>query len=155
MEVPADARANRADDLEQKARAVLQRPTVFVGSIVDARGEKLREQVAVGGVQLDSVKAGFLRAPSAGSKGLHEVIDLGLAGRTAEKPVQRSLAARRAQRRTVGIMHAWKIHLPAGMAELHDVLAVELMHRRAEPLPQRDEIVAVNRGVVGDDASLH
>src|SRR5207248_10331565 len=118
MEVPADARANRADDLEQKARAVLQRPTVFVGSIVDARGEKLREQVAVGGVQLDSVKAGFPRAPSAGSKGLHEVIDLGLAGRTAEKPVQRFLAARRAQRSTVGIIDGWKIHLPSGVAEL-------------------------------------
>src|SRR5262249_6005241 len=42
-----------------------------------------------------------------------------------------------------------------GMAELHDVLAVEPMHRRAEPLPQRDEIVAVNRRIVGDDASLH
>ena len=87
MEVPADARANRADDLEQKARAVLQRPTVFVGSIVDARGEKLREQVAVGGVQLDSVKAGLPRAPSAGGEGLHEVIDFGLAGGAAEKAV--------------------------------------------------------------------
>src|SRR5262249_5171400 len=155
MEAVADARANRADYLEQKARAVLQRPTVFVASVVDARGEKLREQVTVGGVQLDAVKAGFPRAPSAGGEGLHEMIDLGLAGCTAEKAVQRFLAIGRAQRRTVGVMHARKIHLPAGMAELHDVLAVEPVHRRAEPLPQRNEIVAVNCGVVGDDASLH
>src|SRR5262249_23635036 len=42
-----------------------------------------------------------------------------------------------------------------GMAELHDVLTVESVHGRAEPLPQRNKIVTVNRGVVGDDASFH
>src|ERR1700730_11144402 len=83
------------------------------------------------------------------------MIDLGLAGGAAEKAMQRFLAARRAQCRAVGIVHAGEIHLPAGMAELHDVLAVEPVHRRAEPLPQRNEIITVNRGVVGDDASLH
>src|SRR5499426_1274520 len=106
-------------------------------------------------MQLHAVEAGFARAPGAGGEGFDEMIDLGLAGGAAEKAMQRFLAARRAQCRTVGIVHAREIHLPAGMAELHDVLAVEPVYRRAEPLPQRNEIVAVNRGVVGDDASLH
>src|SRR5215469_7431712 len=106
-------------------------------------------------MQLHAVEAGFARAPGAGGEGFDKMIDLGLAGGAAEKAMQRFLAARRAQRRTVGIVHAREIHLPAGMAELHDVLAVEPVHGRAEPLPQWNKIIAVNRGVVGDDASLH
>src|SRR5947209_2417266 len=106
-------------------------------------------------MQLYAVEAGFARAPGAGGEGFDEMVDLGLAGGAAEKAMQRFLAARRAQCRTVGIVHAGHIHVPAGMAELHDVLAVDPMHRRTEPFPQRDKVVAVNRGVVGDDASLH
>ena len=36
VEVAADARADRADHLQQEARAVLQRPAVLVGAVVDA-----------------------------------------------------------------------------------------------------------------------
>src|SRR5262249_7928957 len=91
----------------------------------------------------------------AGGECLHEVVDLGLAGGATEEPVQRLLAAGRAQCRTVGIVHPGEVHLPARMAELQDVLAIEAVHRGTEPLPQRDEIVAMDGGVVGDDASFH
>src|SRR2546428_7130944 len=93
-------------------------------------------------MQLYAVEAGFARAPGAGGEGFDEMVDLGLAGGAAEKAMQRFLAARRAQCRTGGIVYAREIHLPAGMAELHDVLAVEPLHPHAEPLPQRHEIVA-------------
>ena len=89
MEVAADARADRPDHLQQEACAILQRPAIFVGAIVDAGGEKLGEQVAVGRMQLDTVEAGLARAPGAGGERVHEMIDLGLAGGTAEKAVQR------------------------------------------------------------------
>src|SRR2546428_7489359 len=103
-------------------------------------------------MQLYAVEAGFARAPGAGGEGFDEMVDLGLAGGAAEKAMQRFLAARRAQCRTVGIVYAPGIHLPAGMAELHDVLAVETMDRHAQPLPPPNEILAVKRGVVSDDA---
>src|SRR2546429_7457727 len=97
-------------------------------------------------MQLYAVEAGFARAPGAGGEGFDEVIDLGLAGGAAEKAMQRFLAARRAQCRAMGIVHARENHLPAGMAELDDGLAVESGHGRAEPLPPRDKIIAMNRG---------
>src|SRR5262249_14243588 len=155
VEFASDARADRADHLDEESRTVLQRAAVFVGAIVDAGGEKLGEEVTVGCVQLDAVEAGLARAPGAGGECLHEVVDLSLAGGAAEEPVQRLLAAGRAQCRPVGIVHPGEVHLPAGMAELQDVLAVEAVYRGTELLPQRDEIVAVDGGVIGDDASFH
>src|SRR6516164_11816743 len=98
VESPAHARADRADHFQQKARAVLQWPAIFVGAVVDAGGEKLREQVAIGRMQLHTVEAGFARAPGTGGEGFDEMIDFGLAGGAAEKAMQRFLSARRAQR---------------------------------------------------------
>src|SRR5262245_48401616 len=40
------------------------------------------------------------------------------------------------------------------MAELHDELAVPLMHRGADAFPHRDEIVAMHGAVIGGDAPL-
>ena len=155
MEIAADARADRTDHFQQEARAVLQRSAVFVGAIIDPGREKLREQVTVGRMQLDAVETGFARPPGAVGKSGHEVLDLRLAGGAAEKTVQRFLAAGGAQCRAVGIVHPRDIHLPAGVAELHDVFAVEPVHGRTQPLPQRNEIVAMDGGIAGDDASLH
>ena len=64
MKVAADPRADRADHLEQETRAVLQRSAVLVLAVVDAGGEELGEQVAVGGVELDAVEPGLARAPA-------------------------------------------------------------------------------------------
>jgi len=95
VELPTDARADRADHFDEEARTVLQRTAVFVGAIVDAGGEKLGKQVTVGRVQLDAIEAGLARAPGAGGECLHEMVDLGLAGSAAEKAVQRLLATMR------------------------------------------------------------
>src|SRR5204863_27614 len=46
------------------------------------------------------------------------------------------------------------VHLPARVTELHDELAVPLVHGFADALPQRDEIVAVHRRVVRRDAAF-
>jgi hypothetical protein len=81
--------------------------------------------------------------------------DLGLAHRLAQKAVQRFLAARRAERRTVLIVDSRQVHLPARMAQLHDEFGIEAMDRLSEPGPKRDEIVAVDRGVTRNDAALH
>ena len=61
----ADARADRLDDLDDEARAVLERPAVFVGAIVDRRAQELRDEVAVGAVQLDAVESRLARPPRA------------------------------------------------------------------------------------------
>jgi hypothetical protein len=50
-------RSRRIDDLEQEATAVLAAAAVRVGALVAARVQELREQVAVGGVQLDAIGA--------------------------------------------------------------------------------------------------
>ena len=53
---PTRARIAR-DDLQHEAGAVLERPAVVVGAVVDGGAQELREQVAVGAVQLDAVEA--------------------------------------------------------------------------------------------------
>ena len=140
--------ADRPDHLEQEARAILQRAAVLVGAVVDAGREELREQVAVGGMQLDAVEAGLARAPGAAGERLDELLDLGLARRRGrESRAATPCGWSSSSDGRCGIVHARHVHLPARMAELHDVLAVEPVHRLAEPLPQRDEIVAVHGGV--------
>ena len=52
-------------DLEHEAGAVLERAAVLVLAVVDRRAEELRDQVAVGAVQLDAVQPGLARAPGA------------------------------------------------------------------------------------------
>ena len=56
VEVVPDLLAHRAHDLEREARAVLERPAVVVGAVVDRGGEELRDQVAVAAVDLDPVE---------------------------------------------------------------------------------------------------
>ena len=73
VEVATDPRADGPDDLEDEARAVLERSAVFVRAIVDGRAQELRDQVAVGAVQLDAVEAGLARAPGALGKRGHDL----------------------------------------------------------------------------------
>ena len=65
VEVAADLRADRPDDLDDEPGAVLERPAVLVRAVVDRRAEELRDQVAVRAVQLDAVEARLARAPGA------------------------------------------------------------------------------------------
>ena len=49
--------ANGVDDLEQQAGAVFKTAAVGIGALVGKRRQELMNQVAVGGVNLDEVKA--------------------------------------------------------------------------------------------------
>ncbi len=51
-------RAHRLEDLEEVAHPVLQRAAVFVGAPVGHRRQEAREEVAVGGVELEEIEAG-------------------------------------------------------------------------------------------------
>ena len=95
MELAADLGADRLDHVEQEAGAIGERAAVLVGAVVDAGAQELREQIAVGGVQLDPVESGFARAPGAARERPDRMIDLLQAHRLAEKAVQRFLAAGR------------------------------------------------------------
>ena len=65
VEVVADALPDGADDLEDEAGAVFERSAVVVLPVVDRRAEELRNQVAVGAVQLDAVEPRLARPPRA------------------------------------------------------------------------------------------
>ena len=65
VEVVADLRADRLDDVDDEPGPVFERAAVLVLAIVDRRAEELRDQVAVGAVQLDAVEARLARAPRA------------------------------------------------------------------------------------------
>src|SRR5688572_14533416 len=71
VEVGADLLANRANDLEHEAGAVLERTAVAVLAIVDRGAQELRDQIAVGAVQFDPVKTRFASAPRAVGEILH------------------------------------------------------------------------------------
>ena len=62
-----EAGAERADDLEEQPRAILDVPTPAIGAGVHRRREELVDQVAVAGVQLDGVEARARRQRSAAS----------------------------------------------------------------------------------------
>ena len=56
--VLADRRNHRVDDLDHKARAVLDRTAIGVGALVRIRADELLEQITIGAVQLDAVEPG-------------------------------------------------------------------------------------------------
>src|SRR6187399_1740821 len=78
VEVVADASTNRTHDLEHESRTVLERAAVLVLPIVDGGAQELRDQIAVGAVQLDAIKSGLARAPRPFSKRVDDLRDLRL-----------------------------------------------------------------------------
>ena len=61
----------------------------------------------------------------------------------------------RAQSLIKRVLDAGDISLAAAVAELHDVLAVILVHFLAEAAPERNLVVVINDGVVGKYASAN
>ena len=98
MKVATDHVADRIDDLQQKARAIVQAAAVVVLAVVDGGAEELGDQIAVGGMQLDAVEPGLLGAPSAEGECLDRLLDLGTRHGATEKAVQRLALASRARR---------------------------------------------------------
>ena len=151
VEVGAHLGPNGGHDLEQEAGALLQRAAVVVVAVVDRRAEELREQVAVGRVQLDAVEpaARARRAPAANAATVSAICACVM--RDAREAVQRLIALGRAP--ALLELDAGDVALPAAVRELHDEPAVVLVDGVAERAPERDALVAIDRGVVGDDAA--
>ena len=155
MEVGADLGPDRLDDLDHEAGAILEGAAVFVLAIVDGGAEVLRDQVPVGAVQLDAVETRLARAPRALGECRHGLLDVGCRHALALEAVQRIFAIGRTER--VLVFDATDVTLTARVTELHDEAAVELVHRLAHRPPERDALVFVDGGVVGNDpaANLH
>ena len=75
-EVVTDAGADLAQDLHEDARPVLDRSAVFVGAVVLGRREEPVDQVAVSGVELTTVDAGFSRPHHRGGEIVHDAGDV-------------------------------------------------------------------------------
>ena len=145
MEVVADTLADRPNGVEQEAGTVLERAAVLVVAVVDRRREELREDVAVGAVDLDAVQAGFLRPPSSLGERLRHLLDLRLRHPLALEPVQRIGLVGRAPAALE--LDAVDVALAAAERELEDVRAAVLVHAAAELAPERDPLVGLDRGV--------
>ena len=70
--------ADGVDDFEKQADAILETAAVGIGAVVGEGREELVEQVAVGGVDLDEVKAGGKGAAGGKAKGLNGGVDTGV-----------------------------------------------------------------------------
>src|SRR5207248_1612921 len=130
----ADLPADRLDDLDDEARAVLQRPAVLVGPIVDGRTEELGDEITVRAVQLHAVEAGRARAARAFGKGVHDFVNVVDRHPLAFEPVQRIGPVGRTLSNRV--FDAGHVTLTPTVAELKDVLAVVLVNRLTERLPE-------------------
>ena len=64
-EIAPDLRAHGGDHFEEKARPVFERAAVIVRPVIDGRAEKLGDDVAVGALQLDAIRAGLSRTRAA------------------------------------------------------------------------------------------
>ena len=76
-----DALADGLGDFDGEAGAVFEAAAVFVGALVGGGGEELREQVAVGAVELDAVVAGFVQVFGGVGEGFDYAADFFRAGR--------------------------------------------------------------------------
>ena len=89
MEVATHLRADGADDFQHEARAIFERPAVFVLAVVDRGAEELGDEIAVGAVQLDAVESRLARPARSLGKRCHRLADLRLRHRLAAEPVDR------------------------------------------------------------------
>lgn len=97
-EVGTDPFAGRVDDLAQEPHAVPKAAAVLIRSLVERRAQKLSDQIAVTGGNLDTVHASALHAPGGIGKPGDGFPDM--AGRHC--PTRGVIALGRAGRRPVG-----------------------------------------------------
>ena len=153
VEIVADLSADGLHDVDDEPGPVFERAAVLVMAIVDRRAEELRNEVAIGAVQLDAVEPRLARPPGAFGKGVDGLRDLGNRHRLAFESVERVSAVGRAQ--TGGVFDARHVALAAAVTELQDVLAVVLVYGLADLPPERNPLVAIDRRVVRHDPAAN
>ena len=142
-EVGTDPLADRADDLAQEPHAVGEAAAVFVRPSIEGRAQKLRDQIAVTGGNLDTVHAPALHAPG----GIGEPGDglPNVAG--GHFPTRGMIALGRAGRRAVGDGPATVGavgHFQPEVEHLADQDASVAMQRVGQALERRDDVVRRN-----------
>lgn len=152
VEVPAHLGTDGGNDLHQEAGPVLQGPPVLVRAVVDGRAEELGEKVAVGRVQLHAVQAGLPGPAGALGELAHHLFDLGDGHGRAVQAVH--VLGLGGGGEVGGDLDAGDVALAPRVAELHQEAAVVLVDPFAQLAPEGDPLVAVDHGVVGDDAAL-
>ena len=124
------------DDPQQEARAVLERAAPRVRAPVCERREELRDEVAVGRVDLHAVEASALRGDGRRDEPADGLLDL--LRRDLDGPLEHRGEAAHFQRRDHE--HAEpRVDLPAGVADLHDDLRATALRSR-RPLADGREI---------------
>src|SRR5262245_52119104 len=150
MEVATDFRADGTDDFQHEASAIFDRPPVFVLAVVDRGAKELRDEIAVGTVQLDAVEPRLACATRAFSERCHRLANLRLRHRLAPEPMDR--VGLRGGRKARRVFDAVDVALASRMTELQDELAVVLVDRFADRAPEGNVAVVVDHRVVRHDA---
>ena len=150
-EVAADRGAHRGAELARKARAVFGASAVFVGAFVEDGREELREQEAVGSVQLDAVRAAFLHAQRRGREFAAHARHVVRGHRAALDIAARQSYAARREPRGFG---EGRVQSAAGMAELDNQLRAALVYRVGEAADFADASVAVEPPLARRGASF-
>ncbi len=151
VKIAADLRPDRLHDVDHEAGAVLDRSAVFVLPIVDGRAQELRDQIAIGAVELDAVEARLLRPPRALGERLDHFFDLSNRHPLAAETMGRVALVGRAQADRV--FDAADVPLPPAVTELHDEPAVVLVDRLPQLAPERNVSIVIDHRVVRDDAA--
>ena len=140
--VRADLGSDRAHDVEREAGAVLERAAIVVVAVVDARGEKLRDQVAVAPVHLDAVRARFAGAAGSPTEVADDLVDLLHRHPLALEAVQGLSLPRRAQ--ALRGTRSRRCRADVRVRDLDDVAAVVLVNPGYELAPEGDAVVPVD-----------
>ena len=137
-EVGAAGGADRRQHLAQEAQAAREAAAVAVPAVVAGGREELRDQVAVGAVQLDAAEAGALEPLRALRIARDDAGNLVPGERPCAVPVERVRLRRRAARHRIETPEL----LAADMAELADEPAAGAFHR-LRPARQPCEVALV------------
>ena len=154
---------HRRKNFEREAQAVRQAPAIFVAALVLQRGDEAGQQIAVGGVQLDHVEAGFDRHPRRSDELVADQVHVGaghglgrLVGRRPGHVAgrhHRPIALRK--RLIVTLPTQFGRAFPAGMAELEADFRLGLgMDEIDDPLPLLQLVVVPHAGAARADPPL-
>jgi hypothetical protein len=86
---------------------------------------------------------------------LDDHFDLSAGHRLTQQAVKRIGRVSGTQSAVVKVFHAGDVPLAATVAELHDVLAIVFVDLLSKFAPERNLVVIVYEGVIGQDATAH